>query len=357
VRVVLAAAILLLGTPAFASSPEGAVEWKAAPYGRALDDEVAAIKKRFSGTIALYVADPERGFEHGHKATEPSYLASCVKLAFMIELFRQVEKGELSFTDTVTYTEEDIRDGATVVNPKPIGTKFTMRELLEAMIQASDNAASDMIVKRIGLDRINKGLAEQGFEGFTPITRLLDVRLGFFREVDVHVDDLTPADIRTIRWTPIWDPQLAKLASILGRPKGTFTKQDLLDAYDRFYATHTNSGRVDVIGQIFIKMLRGELVSEKASKDMLELLSTTRTSTRRILGKLPPGTKVAHKTGSQYERICDLGAIWLPDGRPFVFCACIAGGEDRNGAEDVLARLARKSYDVVLADRKSAEKR
>src|SRR6185436_1669725 len=111
-----------------------------------------------------------------------------------------------------------------VVNPKPIGSKMAIRELLKHMIQISDNAASDMIAKRVGIDRINRGMVEEGLTGFSPLTRLLDVRIGFFRELDVRADDFTGSDVRTIRWTPIWDPQIAKMTQMFGRPKGTYTK-------------------------------------------------------------------------------------------------------------------------------------
>lgn len=331
-----------------ASSAEEAANWKPAPWGRQLEDELAAIRRSFSGVVTLYVADTEKGLVHGHDADKPSYLASCVKVAFMVEVFRQVARGELSLDEELTYGAEDIRDGATVVNPKPIGAKLRVRELLKAMIEVSDNAASDLLAKRVGLENINRGLVEEGFEGFTPLTYLRDVRVGVFREVDVRADDLSAADLRTIRWTAIWEPQVAKLTQLLGRPKGTYTKQHLLDAYDRFYATGVNSARLDTAARLLFAMVRGELVSPEASKEMIALLLNSKTSQRRILGRLPKGTKVAHKTGSQYERICDLGVIWMPDDAPLIFCACVAGGLDRNGAEDVLARLARKSWDLVL---------
>jgi beta-lactamase class A len=334
---------------ASASSPDQ-VQWQNAPWGAELDKEIELVKRSFSGDISIHARDPNRGVWYGFNAEKPSYLASGVKIAFMLEAFRQESKGELSFDEELTYGPEDIRDGATVLNPKPLGSKISMRALLEAMMQASDNSASDMIVRRVGLDRINQGLKELGYEGFTPLIRLIDVRRAVFREMDVRADDLSALDIRTVRWTPIWDPQVAKLTQLLGRPRGTFTKQDMLDAFDRFYATGVNGARLDTMSRILWDIQRGALISAEASERMLALMSHAKTSTRRILGKLPRGTRVAHKTGSQYERICDLGIIYLPEDRPLIFCACLSGGNNRTLAEDMLARLARKTYDLVLAN-------
>jgi beta-lactamase class A len=346
--------LLFLVLAAEAASADGP-DWRPAPWSADLQAEIERVKKSFSGSIAVYTSDLSRGVRFMYNADKPSYLASGVKLAFMVEVFRQVQRGELSLDEEVTYTADDIRDGAPVVNPKPVGSKFTIRQLLTWMMQSSDNAASDMIAKRIGLQNINQGLRAEGFEGFTPLSRLIDVRRGIFREMDVHADDFSPIDIRTIRWTPIWDPQVAKLTQMLGRPKGTFTRQDMLDAFDRFYDSGVNCARLDNVGRIFERLLRGDLVSEEASKEMIVLMSDTKTSNHRILGRLPPGVKVAHKTGSQYERICDLGIIYMPPNQsPLVFTACLAGGRDRNGAEDTIAKLTRKTYDLVAAHHQKA---
>jgi beta-lactamase class A len=329
-------------------------DWKLAPWGEELAKEIELAKRSFSGTIALHVRDPHRRVSYGYNVEKPSYLASGVKIPFMVEVFRQREKGELSFDEQLTYGSEEIRDGAPVLNQLPLGSKIKFSALMTAMMQSSDNSASDMIAKRVGLERVNAGLKELGYEGFTPVTYLIDVRRSLFREMDVHADDLSPIDIRTIRWTAIWDPQVAKLTQMLGRPRGTFTKQDMIDAFDRVYATGVNSARVDSVSRLLADIVAGKLITPNASAEMLELMSHTRTSNHRILGRLPKNTRVAHKTGSQYERICDLGIIWLPEDRPLIVCACLAGGNNRNLAEDVIARLAKKAYDVVVADHRLA---
>jgi beta-lactamase class A len=235
------------------------------------------------------------------------------------------------------------------LNPRPAGSRFSIRELLKFMIGVSDNAASDMLARRVGVHNIEHGLRALGFEGFTRITTLIDVRRGVFREVDVHADDLTPLQIRDLRWTVGWHAQAAKLTQVLGRPPGTYSKDLLLAAYDRYYATETNCARLDTVAAILERLWRRELISPEASEAMIALLSDVNTSRARLLGRLPPGTKVAHKTGSQYERICDLGIITLPDQHPLILTACLRGGNDRNLAEATLAEIARHAYDLAVA--------
>lgn len=126
-----------------------------------------------------------------------------------------------------------------------------------------------------------------------------------------------------------------------------------MNGYRRFYETGVNRAPMKSVGELFEKMIRGDLVSERASEQMLELMTGARTSTHRLLGRLPRGTKVAHKTGSQYLRLCDLGVIFLPDGKPLICTVCTEEGEVPK-AEAVVAKLARKAYDLALAEHRDA---
>ena len=320
-----------------------------APWASGMAREIQTLKKRFRGRMAVYVSDPYRGYVFRYRDDVPMYLASVVKAAFMIEIFRQREQGKLSFDDRIEYTAERIRDGAPRVNKLEIGTKIKIGQLLDWMMRSSDNAASDMLAERAGLSNVHRGLIEEGLQGFTGLTLLLDVRRGIYRNLNVAADDLTAKEVRTIRWTPIWQPQVNRLNQMLGLPRGTVTKEKLHAAYQRYYETRANSAPMRTLGLMYEKMIRGELISPAASQEMLKLMSNARTSTHRLLGRLPPGTKVIHKTGSQFMRLCDTGIIFLPDQKPLVVCACMEEGLVPQSEANV-ARIARRAYDLALRD-------
>ena len=324
-----------------------------APWSEAMFERVRKIDDRFEGRLAAYVSDPYRGFRWGYNDDVPYYLASGVKIAFMVEVFRQREAGTLRFDETITYGRENIRDGAPRVNRQRMGAKLPISTLFDWMMRSSDNAASDMLAGRVGLRSVNRGLESLGIRGFAPLTFLIDVRRGIYRELDITADDLDAESVRKIRWTKIWDPQIRRLEQMLGKPKRTFSRDDLFAAYDRFYGTGVNRAPMRSVGLIFEKMARGELVSEKASEDMLALMSEARTSTHRLLGKLPRGTTVAHKTGSQFTKVCDLGIIYMPDKTPLVVTACTDGGSVPD-AEHAIAEVARAAYDLALAEHRKA---
>ncbi len=104
---------LLLGSGA---SPSEASAGQPAPleaeWTSALDREIAELRRRFKGRIAVYVSDPTLGITYRHDAEAPIYIASGVKVPFMIEVFRQAELGLLSMDETIRVEAGDLRDGA-----------------------------------------------------------------------------------------------------------------------------------------------------------------------------------------------------------------------------------------------------
>jgi beta-lactamase class A len=342
--------LLLIFTGAFAAPQVFASPYAEAFWSKALNKEIAGLERQFKGRISIYVSDPELGVEFGYDAERPSYIASGVKVPFMIEVFRQIDQGLLSLDDKLVYRQKDLRDGSPRLKRRPLGSRITIRELVHLMVQNSDNAASDLLASHLGLDNINRGLRAQGFKMDNPLVGLLDVRRAVFRELDPRADDLSNLEIRAVRWTWGWQSHVRKLEDVLGRPRGTYSPDQLHAAYRRFYETGVNHVRVSTLGKIMEAMASGTLVSVEASAAMLKIMRNSKTSRHRMMGNLPRNTPVAHKTGSQWERICDYGVITLPNKKPLIFAGCLADGNDRKRAERSLAKIARRAYDLALAE-------
>lgn len=325
-----------------------------APWAPQLNSELDRRLRGYSGELGMYVLDVERNQDFGRSHQTPMYLASGVKLAFMTAVFAAIEEGRLSLDTPLPFTEDDLRDGAPRANKHRLGRPVPVRTLLEWMMRYSDNAASDLFVDELGLPYIQDTLVRQGLLSFGPLTRLIEVRRGVYRNLDPRADDLSARQIRKIRWTPIWNPQLRRLERELGRPRYTLTRPALFEAYERFYATKVNRAPMAGVAALLAKVVAGTLVSQPASARMLQLMSGARTSRNRLLGRLPRNVKVAHKTGSQYLRFCDLGVVFLPRadarhewGAPLIVTMCTARGA-LVPSERLMASAARKAYDLAL---------
>lgn len=89
-----------------------------------------------------------------------------------------------------------------------------------------------------------------------------------------------------------------------------------------------------------------------ASRDLLiDIMRRCQTGNARLKGLLPPGTVVAHKTGSLSESASDVGVVYLPDGAGHVIVAAyVKDGPSSRTAdrERALAHAARAVHDYFL---------
>jgi beta-lactamase class A len=71
------------------------------------------------------------------------------------------------------------------------------------------------------------------------------------------------------------------------------------------------------------------------------------TGEKRIKGELPPGTVVAHKTGTLAGTVDDCGIIYLPDGQGHVVLTVLTKDftADTSDVEEIIAKIARLVYD------------
>jgi beta-lactamase class A len=313
-----------------------------------LQTEVTHLYRSFNGEIMLYVKDLATGYKYTHNSATPMYIASGVKMAVMVELFRQVKAKRVRLDEEVIYGPMDTRDGAPVMSYLRVGTPVQMRILLESMIQQSDNAATDMILRRIGVPNVNRGLDEENIFGFGPITTLLDVRKLVYKEIDPRAMQLTPAELTSIGVAENMGARLARLEDLFHEQPGTFTTTDFDRAFNAYYRTGNNSAPLDAVGILLERLAKKTLVSMEASKQMLEVMMGTQTGARRARAGLPLGTPFAHKTGTQYRRICDLGIFYISEKKPVVFAMCVKGGQTRRRAEEVIAHVAQRTYWLML---------
>jgi beta-lactamase class A len=80
---------------------------------------------------------------------------------------------------------------------------------------------------------------------------------------------------------------------------------------------------------------------------MIDILLQQRFN-ERIPGLLPPGIKVAHKTGSITGVQHDSGIVFLPDGRKYVIILLSKELPDAKKGMGVLANISKLIYDYEV---------
>jgi beta-lactamase class A len=279
-------------------SSEGASRAPAAPAGPVTDP---ALREAVTGLVASSGAEVGVAFRtlDGRdqlrlNADKVFHAASTMKIAVMIEMFRQAKLGFFKLDDKipVVNTFRSIADGSPYTlsaeddsDPdlyKAVGQLTTYRQLCELMITVSSNLATNILIERLKPEKIQQTIVDLGAYGMT-------VRRG--------VED-----------------NVAYRAGL----NNTTTAGSLLVLLDA--------------------IATGKAVSPEASKEMLEILKRQRFNDAIPAG-LPAGTVVAHKTGS-ITRIQHDAAIVLGP-RPYVLVVLVGGLDDEATSKTLIAAITR----------------
>jgi beta-lactamase class A len=164
---------------------------------RALD----AIVAQAGGEVALAATNlaTEETIERDAERSMPT--ASVFKLPLLVEVFRQVEAGDLDLAERVTLSADDVVMGSGILRDFGPGLQPTLRDLAMMMIIVSDNSATNLLLDRVGgPSRVNVTMSELGLPSIVVHRRIV------FGEITTagHLAEAAPRD-------------LMRLAAMLGR--------------------------------------------------------------------------------------------------------------------------------------------
>lgn len=116
------------------------------------------------GKFAVYIYDFESGSELGIDSETPMYAASSIKVPIVLYLYTLAARGEVSLEEMVSYRpDSDYATGSGVIQYTAApGNRYSLRTLGNLAITISDNAATKMLIRRLGLDNIRSFMASLG---------------------------------------------------------------------------------------------------------------------------------------------------------------------------------------------------
>ena len=313
---VLAPLLVVLTLPTSSStrqSPPGFLKFlteprvaNIAPRGPELEALRDRLRKRIAETpgaeVGLWFEDLGNGDTLGISDTTTFHAASTMKVPVMIELFRRVDAGELDLDTRITLTNRFV----SIVDGSPydlaveddsddalydrVGAPISLRELNERMIVRSSNLATNVLIEQLDPVRVTSSARALGGTGVL-------VRRG--------VED-GPA----------------------------------------FRAGLNNVTTARGLGKLLAAIERGEAASAWATAAMRETLLRQEFN-EEIPAGLPPGTRVAHKTGWITATTHDGAIIYRPGRTPFVLVVLTRAIPDRAVAQALMADLARLTWDYA----------
>ncbi len=157
----------------------------------------------------LHAVDLATGAEVGLDEEEPVVAASVFKIWVLLELCRQAFGGEGSLTERIRVASEDRVLGPTGLSVLLDEAELSVRDLAASMMSVSDNTATDVLMARVGLDRIQEGLRRLGLVNTILTGDCGDIFASIPEDVGRSIEELE--DLQTVpeemrRWRAL-DPQ------------------------------------------------------------------------------------------------------------------------------------------------------
>ena len=267
------------------------------PGGSGLRKDVETlIAKSGAKVVGVYYKNLERPDSLLIDADYRMHAASTMKVPVMIQLFRDVDSGKLSLDDSVpvTNTFRSIVDGSPYhLDPgddsdstlyRRVGTRVPMRTLIDLMIDASSNLATHNLIALVDATRAQATMRKLGADSIVVLRGVEDLKA--------------------------------------------------------FGAGMNNTTTARDLGVILAAIAENRAASAASCRTMLDILSRQEFNSGIPAG-LPPGTRVAHKTGWLTGFHHDAAIVYAGDQPHYLLVILTQGIDSLAASSRLMAGIAR----------------
>lgn len=304
------------------------------PTLRLLVEELERIEDLSGGVMGVAAVHLETGRRAYLHADESFPMASTYKVPIAVQLLSRVDAGEIALSDMVEVQPGDLHPGSGTISRlfDDPGVALSLHNLLELMLLISDNSATDMTLRAAGGgEAVTRRMRHLGIEGIR-VDRPTSVLIADW----VGVGGVPPSgEVTPEEWS--------RLASDVGP-----------DARDQAAAVFAGDPRDTstprAMGDLLEAIWNGRAVTRESTELLIDILERVETGEGRLKGLLPPGTTVAHKTGTIGATTNDVGIVYLPGAGGHVVTAVFVKDSSIPVAdrERAIAHAARAAYDFFL---------
>jgi beta-lactamase class A len=253
--------------------------------GQRLADAVVGLERRSGGRLGVAVIDTGTRRRFSHRGDERFPLCSTFKFLLAAELLARADRDAIDLGKRLPIRATHV--GNSDFTKSRVGRDASLRELVHAIIEISDNDAANLLLAEIGgpaaLTRFARALGD-------PVTR-----------VD-HVEPVSDAPSNV-----------------------TDTTSPAAMAAD------------------FERILLGNVLKPASRAALTQWLLHSKTGVGRLRAGLPAGWRLAHKTGTgMHGSSNDAGLVWRRHGAPLLLSVYLTGSTlDDKGRDAVIAGVAR----------------
>jgi beta-lactamase class A len=254
------------------------IVWALPARAQTLEDSVHMQLDALNAKSSAYAKHLASGRVIAVRPDQPMNTLSVIKIPVMILAYRDAEAGRLKLDERYTIRPEDMRRGSGLLQRFAPGISPTYRDIITQMIITSDNSATDIMIHKVGLARVNEMLQSLGYKDTRLRMTTGDLFRGLWVQLDPKYASLTDREVFD-RGAPSDSAAAARRFTF----EGDSTK---------WLGRSTAREMTRMLEQIY----NGELASKEHSQEMLTILGWQLYSSR-LPQRISFRASVAHKTG------------------------------------------------------------
>jgi beta-lactamase class A len=272
--------------PAQTSNPKQQVLWEK------LEASVGEIDRSLDGVLGLAIQDLTTDQTFFLRADQVFPQASSIKIAVLAELYHQSQLGRQGHSDTAklsdgyTFQTSDLVPDSDIMQGLTPGvTHLTNRDLATMMVAVSDNSATNVLIDRLGMEKVNALMDSLGLVHTRLRRKMMDLE-----------------------------------AAREGR-ENLSTPREMMSLLDSLY--------------------RGKVLNKTLTDDFFKVLSTHKASF--IPRDLPADVQSANKPGELEGVRNDCGIVFAPN-RPYVICVMTTYLTNERAGEEAISKISAAAY-------------
>jgi beta-lactamase class A len=301
---------LVASTNACASLPPVGSSHPPAPP--ALSARLQELATAFPGKVGIAVLDIRAHWRADSDGESLYPQQSVSKLWVSMAVFDAIDRGRLALTDPVLVRRQDMSVFNQPIQKKLVDGVYatTIADLLVYALAKSDNAANDILVRKVG----GSGVVRRWLAAH----RLAGVRPG-------PQERVLQSQIAGVTWRPeysfgqaFWTARDAVAPNV---------RAARLQAY---LADPADGATPDGVVEGLSLLAQGRLLSPASTQRLIGILQETSTGPARLKAGLAAGWSIAHKTGTGQDLgdlstgYNDVGLLTAPDGQTYAVAVMIA---------------------------------
>jgi beta-lactamase class A len=266
-------------------------------YGR-LQEALTEKAQALDGVMGLAFKDLVSGHEITIRGDTIFPIGSSIKIAILLEFFRQAKTGKFSVNDRVWVEKHHKVNGSGVLQfMGDHSMNCSLRDLAALMINVSDNAATNMLIDVVGMDNVNANLQRLGLKSTRLERKMMD------------------------------EPAAKKGNENVSTPKEMMS--------------------------LLTKLYKCDGIEEDVSTEALTILKMPKLEQYLSAG-VPPDVVVANKPGMIPGVFGDSGIVYLPE-RPYVLSVLTTYLRDPPMGQEAVRKVSKIVYDHAWRVSKSTE--